>query len=358
MNVLHPLPRGGKSIPKDIRKRLIDAHEAGISYEKMTQLYGVKKDTAYRICSLRKYDPKPRGGSKSRIISEESMQFLMGRIEQRPDITLREMQQMLQVNKEVDASISTIARYLEGRLYTLKKLEPIPISRNSVDIKEARRDHAIWLQSQHESGGRFCYVDETGFGLYTARTRGRSVKGLPAKKIVCNQRTPHITILCAICPSIGMIHHKIIPGGAKQEHFDQFIMELFDLDFGQPIEPRDGVDKRFVIMDNAPCHRGVETRLAEYTPSNLSLIRLPPYSCELNPIEFCFNSLKADLKRTLSVNGPIIPVEGQTLVAARRQLLINACPGGLTKITPAVTLNSFYHVLTCTAIKAIRMDDL
>ena len=174
-------------------------------------------------------------------------------------------------------------------------------------------------------------MDETGFGLYTARTRGRSVKGLPAKKIVCNQRTPHITILCAICPSIGMIHHKIIPGGAKQEHFDQFIMELFDLDFGQPIEPRDGVDKRFVIMDNAPCHRGVETR---------------------------FNSLKADLKRTLSVNGPIIPVEGQTLVAARRQLLINACPGGLTKITPAVTLNSFYHVLTCTAIKAIRMDDL
>ena len=81
-----------------------------------------------------------------------------------------------------------------------------------------------------------------------------------------------------------MIHHKIMSGGAKQEDFDLFISELFVLDFGQAIEPRDGVEKRFIIMDNAPCHLGVETRLAESIPSNLSLIRLPPYSCELNPL--------------------------------------------------------------------------
>ena len=119
-----------------------------------------------------------------------------------------------------------------------------------------------------------------------------AVKGLPARKIVCIQRTPHITILCAICPSIGMIHHKIIPGGAKQEDFDIYISELFVLDFGQALEPRDGVEKRFVIMDNALCHRGVETRLAESLPSNLSLIRLSLYSCELNPIEFCLTALR------------------------------------------------------------------
>ena len=89
-----------------------------------------------------------------------------------------------------------------------------------------------------------------------------------------------------------MIHHKIIPGGAKQEDFDIYISELFVLDFGQALEPRDGVEKRFVIMDNALCHRGVETRLAESLPSNLSLIRLSLYSCELNPIEFCLTALR------------------------------------------------------------------
>ena len=44
----------------------------------------------------------------------------------------------------------------------MKKLESIPINRNTIEIKEARRDHTLWLQSQHESGSRFCYVDETG----------------------------------------------------------------------------------------------------------------------------------------------------------------------------------------------------
>ena len=117
---------------------------------------------------------------------------------------------MLHVHKEINVSISTIARYLEGRLYTMKKLESIPINRNTIEIKEARRSHALWLQSQHESGGRFSYVDETGFGLYTAGTRGRAVKGLPARKMVCNQRTPHITILCSICSSIGIIHHTYV----------------------------------------------------------------------------------------------------------------------------------------------------
>ena len=43
IDAAQPLSRGGKSIPKAMRKRLIDAHESGISYEHMTQLYGVKK---------------------------------------------------------------------------------------------------------------------------------------------------------------------------------------------------------------------------------------------------------------------------------------------------------------------------
>ena len=42
IDAAQPLSRGGKSIPKAMRN-LIDAHESGISYEHMTQLYGVKK---------------------------------------------------------------------------------------------------------------------------------------------------------------------------------------------------------------------------------------------------------------------------------------------------------------------------
>ena len=51
-------PKGSKTIPNDVRKRLIDAHEAGFTYKQVSQLFGVKVDTAYRICRMRKYQAK------------------------------------------------------------------------------------------------------------------------------------------------------------------------------------------------------------------------------------------------------------------------------------------------------------
>ena len=83
--------RGGNTVSKDIRKT--------------------------RRLSLRKYEVKPRGGSKSKIINEECMNLLIQNIEQRQDITLNELRQLLIDIKSVVASISTIARHLEGRLY-------------------------------------------------------------------------------------------------------------------------------------------------------------------------------------------------------------------------------------------------
>ena len=59
----------------------------------------------------------------------------------------------------------------------MKKLELIPSNRNSELNKQARREYGIWLHQQHESRARFCYVEICGHGLYTARTRGRSVIG-------------------------------------------------------------------------------------------------------------------------------------------------------------------------------------
>ena len=106
------------------------------------------------------------------------------------------------------------------------------------------------------------------------------------------------------------------------DNLDQFTQELFDCDFGQPLVQCQEFCKTYIVLDNAPCHRGVDVRLNDIIPMNFELIRLPPYSCELNPIEFTFNSLKAHVKRALSQHGPHIPSVGTTFVAARRQLIL------------------------------------
>ena len=353
-----PKKHGGKAISDNVRGLLINAHQQGISYRQMAVLYGVKEDTAYRICSRRQYTTRKRGGPRATKLCPEAVNFLLAAIEDRPDLTLQEMKTFLETQKNVVVSTSTIARKLEGQLVTLKKLELVPERRNCLENREARRRHAQWLQGAHEQGARFCFVDECGYNLYTARTRGRSVKGLPARKVVENQRTPHITIMCAVCPGIGLMHYATIVGGAKQEQFDNFVRALVSRDFGQPMVPHHDTTKRCIIYDNAPCHRGVEERLADSVPEDLELVRLPPYSCPLNPIEYCFQSVKAHIKRSLSQHDPVLPEEGQTLVAARRQLLVNLMPESLTEITPLSCLNSFYHVLTVTAPAALRLENL
>ena len=158
-------------------------------------------------------------------------------------------------------------------------------------------------------------------------------------------------MLCAISPNAGLIHHTIIIGGARQSHFDQLIQELFDCDFGHPLVQCQEFCETYIVLENALCHRGVEVRLNDIIPMNFELVRLPPYSCELNPIEL---TIKAHVKRALSQHGPYIPSVGTTFVAVRRQLLLKVYPGAIQ----SSILNAFYHVLTVTAPKANRLEDL
>ena len=125
-----------------MRRRLIDAHEAGITYKQMSQLFGVKVDTAYRIWSLRNYQLKKRGGSRGKKLNDEHIQFLLEKLETRPDITFNELKQQLKL-KGVQVPVSTIARCLEGNLITMKKLEHIPVNRNNEELKASRREQLL-----------------------------------------------------------------------------------------------------------------------------------------------------------------------------------------------------------------------
>jgi transposase len=201
----------------------------------MSLLYGVKRDSAYRICGKRQYTTYSRGGARHAKLTELAMDLLLQSIEARPDMTLAEMKDLLQRELGIAVSSSAIARKLEGCLITMKKLELLPERRNSLENKEARRDFSEWLQQEHEAGAKFCFVDECGYGLFTARSRGRSVRGLPARRVCSDQRTPHITIMCSICPSLGVMRSQTMVGGAKQDDFDRFLLALLEDNFGQPL---------------------------------------------------------------------------------------------------------------------------
>ncbi|KAE9317207.1 hypothetical protein PF008_g18807 [Phytophthora fragariae] len=81
-------------------------------------------------------------------------------------------------------------------------------------------------------------------------------------------------------------------------------MAALHTDEFQELEPN---QKIVIVTDNAPAHSGVESlarlMLAEDSVVNLhrlEILRLGPYSSMLNPIEGCWNSLKARLKKHLA----------------------------------------------------------
>ena len=178
---------------------------------------------------------------------------------------------------------------------------------------------------------------------------------MPARRVADNQRTPYVTLICAICPGVGLVHSKILLGGAKQTHFDQFISELFHLSFGLALEPSSSVDTAFIVLDNAPCHRGIENRLEAYIPSHIELKRLPPSPPSDRVV---LPKSKILYKTNSQCSRTIISIEGQTMLSARRDKLLQLCPNALAQITPATCLNSFYHVLTATVPRAIRLENL
>ena len=70
------------------------------------KIFGVRVDTAYRICSLRKYEVKRRSGSRGKKMDDTHVQFLLENIESRPDITFTEMKQSLSINKGIKGSVT------------------------------------------------------------------------------------------------------------------------------------------------------------------------------------------------------------------------------------------------------------
>ena len=71
-------------------------------------------------------------------------------------------------------------------LLTLKKSQTNSIDRNSESTKDQRVAYAQWFLTNLNSFDVTIFVDECGYKLWTRRSNGHSLKGLPAKFCSCH----------------------------------------------------------------------------------------------------------------------------------------------------------------------------
>jgi transposase len=152
------------------------------------------------------------------------------------------------------------------------------------DVAAARlvwKNLQLWLDPR-----RLVFIDETGTATNMARRRGRCRRG---SRLI--GRVPHghwkTTTLVAGLRVDGVTAPFVIDRAMNGQIFRVYVERCL----APTLSPGD-----IVIMDNLPAHKvaGVRDTIAA---AGATLLYLPPYSPDFNPIEMLFAKLKALLRR-------------------------------------------------------------
>ena len=97
----------------------------------------------------------------------------------------------------------TIARNLEGMLFRVKLVRPVPAERNRRDILQRRQEYGNWFMN-HAIMRHCVFIDECGYNIWTARSHWRARQGECACRKVCGQRGRNVTVALAVSPVNGL----------------------------------------------------------------------------------------------------------------------------------------------------------
>jgi len=130
-------------------------------------------------------------------------------------------------------------------------------------------------------GKQLVHIDECGFAPSTARRYGYAPKGQRVDGLISGHRRPRTSLLAARID--GRLEEPLLFEGTCDTR-------VFNAWLQTRLCPR-LTAQHLVIMDNAAFHKSPESaQLIEETGA--TLLFLPPYSPDLNPIEHDFAALK------------------------------------------------------------------
>jgi transposase len=128
---------------------------------------------------------------------------------------------------------------------------------------------------------RLVFIDETGVNTKMTRRYGRAPRG--ARVIA---KVPHghwkTTTFVAALRSDGLTAPLVVDGAMNGDVFLAYVQQQLT----RTLRPGD-----IVIMDNLASHKRAGVREA-ITAAGASVVYLPPYSPDFNPIELVFSKLK------------------------------------------------------------------
>lgn len=130
------------------------------------------------------------------------------------------------------------------------------------------------------------FLDETGATTKMARRHGRAPRGQRLRCSVPHGHWKTTTFIGGLRLN-GMTAPMVLDGPMTGVWFQAYVEQVLV----PTLQPGD-----IVILDNLACHSNAAARRA-IEAVGASLLFLPPYSPDLNPIENAFSKLKAMLRK-------------------------------------------------------------
>jgi transposase len=148
-------------------------------------------------------------------------------------------------------------------------------------------ERAQWKENQPALDVRkLVFLDETGASTHMTRTRGRSPIGERCHARVPNGHWKTTTFIAALRVN-AVTAPMVLDGPMDKEAFLVYVRQFLcpTLHLGD-----------IVIADNLSSHKNDDVRKA-IEAVGATIVYLPPYSPDLNPIEMAFSKLKALLRK-------------------------------------------------------------
>jgi transposase len=123
------------------------------------------------------------------------------------------------------------------------------------------------------------FQDETRFGQQGSLTRVWAPKG-SRPRAVRQTQYQYVYVIGAACPHTGQAEALVAP------YLDTAMLNRFLEQFSQALPPQ---VQAVLVWDGAGYHRAKQLQV----PPNITLLQLPPYAPELNPIENLWHYLKS-----------------------------------------------------------------
>jgi transposase len=276
-----------RAYSQDLRNRVIEAAQAGSSARGAAERFEVGASTAIKwVDRLRRSGERSaRRQGRPRGCKLDPHRDVVGAVvEAQPDTSIEELQSLLASQHGIRASIGTIWSFLDRCGLTFKKKSAYAAEQDRPDVHEQR---AAWFEGQLDlDPAKLVFVDESFASTNMARVYGRAPRGRRLRAPIPHGTWTKTTIVAGLRLS-GVTAAQLLDGSITGEAFLAYVREVLV----PTLSPGD-----IVVIDNLSSHKGHPVREA-IEAAGATLLFLPSYSPDFNPIEKAFSKLKAMLRK-------------------------------------------------------------